>query len=136
MDRWLFFVSPSTTTGDFVDRVESSFVIRQDYTIKITTDQVAENYAYIYAKSMESIIPDEFERHTAVIESICNAVGETAYDEKRHSQKQRDIMLLTCEGDCSGHHESAWNAKESTSERPSFNSETEYIPSRFMYFKG
>ena len=71
-------------------------LFRQYYAVKIAADEIAENDACIYSKYLQSVEFPERNRHAEIIECIRHAVGEAAYDEERHSEQQRKIILFTC----------------------------------------
>ena len=107
-------------------------MIRKYNPEKITSYQITKDYAHIDNQCLESMVLYKFKRNSAIIESICYAVGKTTYDEQRHCKKKRYIMLLTCKCHGSCHHESTWNTKKETPYRSSLESESEYILCRCL----
>ena len=81
-------------------------LFRQYYAIKIAADEIAENDACIYSKYLQSVEFPERNRHAEIIECIRHAVGEAAYDEERHTEEKRQVLLLAGKLYCCGHDES------------------------------
>ena len=92
-------------------------LFRQYYAVKIAADEIAENDACIYSKYLQSVEFPERNRHAEIIECIRHAVGEAAYDEERHTEEKRQVLLLAGKLYCCGHDESASYAKKSAIER-------------------
>ena len=89
----------------------------KDYAIKIAADKIAKNYACIYSEYLKNMEFPERKRHAEVIKSICHTVGEAAYDEERHTEEKRQVLLLAGKMYSCGHDESASYAKKPAIER-------------------
>ena len=100
-------------------------MVRKDNTVKITSDKITKDYAEIDEQSLNSMVLYKFKRYAAIIECISHAVGKTADDEQRNSEKKRKIALLACKCYRSCHHETARDTEKETTERTSLESEGE-----------
>ena len=91
-------------------------VFGKDDTIEIAADEVAENNTCIHSDDLNGMNLPESERNAEVIEGIGHAVGEAAYDEERHTEEKRQVLLLAGKLYCCGHDESASYAKKSATD--------------------
>ena len=89
----------------------------KDYAIKIAADKIAKNYACIYSEYLKNMEFPERKRHAEVIKSICHTVGEAAYDEERHTEEKRQVLLLAGKMYSCGHDESTSYTQKSAIER-------------------
>ena len=84
---------------------------------KITADEIAENDAEIDSQNFKPMSLEESHRYCKIIECIGNAVGESADDEQRHAEQERQIILLAGECHGRGHYEPAAYAEKAAPER-------------------
>lgn len=107
-------------------------VLCKDNAIEVAADEVSENDANIDCQDSWSIGHPELKRNAEIIESICDAVGESAYDEERDTEKEGQILFLTGELHCCSHNESASDAEKSASEGSRTESEFENLLSGLL----
>lgn len=91
-------------------------ILGQHNTVKIAADKVAEDDAAVDAEDFPQVEFPEGKRHAAVVEGICNAVGEAAHDEERNCEEERKKVLLAGETDSRGHHDTAADSEEAAAE--------------------
>lgn len=84
--------------------------------VKIAANQVAKHCADVDAEDFKRVKFPECERGREVVEGVSHAVGEAAYDEERHREKQRKDVLLLCKSHCSGHKKAAADSEDSAAE--------------------
>ena len=89
---------------------------RQNYTVEIASDQVSKDNAYINSQDIRRICHPELKWYAEVIEGVSYAVSETADDEKRNTEKKRQVLLLAGELHGSGHNESTAYAQKSATD--------------------
>lgn len=70
-------------------------ILRKNYTIQVAADKVTEDNTTIYAEDFPYMYLPERQWNAAVVECICNAVGESTHDEERNCKQQWKIMFLT-----------------------------------------
>ena len=91
-------------------------VFGKDDTIEIAADEVADNDTCIYSDDLNGMNLPESERNAEVIEGIGHAVGEAAYDEERHTEKEREVLLLAGKLNGCGHYEAASYTQKSATD--------------------
>ena len=107
-------------------------VFCKDNAIEVAADEVTQDNADIDCQDVEGIGHPEIERDTQVVERIGHAVGESAYDEERDTEKEGQILFLTGELHCCSHNESASDAEKSASEGSRTESELENLLSGLL----
>ena len=95
---------------------ELVLILSKHDAIKVAADKVAEDDAAVDAEDFPQVEFPEGKRHAAVVEGICNAVGEAAHDEERNCKEERKEVLLTGETDSRGHHDTATDSEEAAAE--------------------
>ena len=98
-------------------------ILGQHNTVKVAADKVAKDDAAVDAENFPQVEFPERKRHAAVVEGVCNTVGEAAHDEERNCEEERKEVLLAGETDCCGHHDTAADSEEAAAE--SADTETE-----------
>ncbi len=107
-------------------------IFRENDAVEVAADEVAEDNADVDCQDVEGIGHPEIKRNAEIVEGIGDAVGESANDEERDTEKEGQILFLTGELHCSGHNESAADAEKSASEGTCSKSEFKNLLSSLL----
>ena len=95
--------------------------------VEIAANQIAKYDTYIYGEDRDEIGLPECERNAEIVECVSNAVRESAYDEERNSEKEREILLLLGKLNGGGHDEAAADAEKSAAECTCTQAKFQYV---------
>ena len=87
-------------------------LLRCDEAVEVATDEVANHQAGVEHQYLGQVGKGEVRGYGEVVERIGQAVGESAVDEKGHTEQQRCILSFTSESNHGSHDESAADGQQ------------------------
>ena len=87
-------------------------LLRGNETIEVATDEVADNQAGVEEQYLGKVCHSIAYGYGEVVERIGQAVRESAIDEERYTEEQRQGFAFAGEGDNGGHDESAADSEQ------------------------
>ena len=85
-------------------------------TIEITSYEITDDDTYIESQDFSKVVHPEVKGRSEVKKCVCRTMREPASDKERYSDEQGQIVPFACEGDGSGHDETATDGKQSASD--------------------